>query len=85
MVHGKAIETTPDRTEMKLHKIRTVKDRWRPQPAMGMPLPRLLPPPVSDCSHEVNGTLTGKEYKSQSSMPEALVANAQLSVVPQYR
>jgi hypothetical protein len=47
-----------------------------------MSIPHLLLPVVKDCSHEMNGTTRGKEDERKSDMPEALVANTQLFLVP---
>jgi hypothetical protein len=49
-----------------------------------MSIPHLLLPVVRDCSHEVKGTMRGKKDERKSDMPEALVANTQLCLVPHY-
>jgi hypothetical protein len=51
-----------------------------------MSIPHLLLPVVRDCSHEMKGTMRGKEDERKSDMPEALqvVASTQLCLVPQY-
>jgi hypothetical protein len=76
VILGEAIETTGDRICTRYGLLGTG--------GMGMSILHPLLPVDRDCSQAMKQIMRGKEDERKSDMPEALVANTQLCLVPQY-